>query len=63
MVLFAQTVNVLEEPPVDSAPSDQLDVEPVNAKLYNVPLLPLLVLSVNVDIPVFVPLAVPWLKL
>ena len=59
MVLLIQTAPEVEEPPVDCAPSTQLDVEPDKAKLYNVPLFPLLVLSVKVVNPVFVPPAVP----
>jgi hypothetical protein len=62
MVLLTHTTPAVELP-VGWAPATQLDVDPVKAKLVNVPLLPLLVPSFNVVKPVLVPPAVPWLKL
>ena len=59
MVLLRHTAPGVEEPPDEFDPSTQLDVDPDKAKLYNVPLFPLLVLSVKVVNPVFVPPAVP----
>ena len=44
---------------VKAGPSTQFDVEPVNAKLYSVPLYGGVVDPFKVVRPVFVPLAIP----